>query len=93
MTTPNTAPISAETRTRVLDILFADGCASFDQVNVSLSRAHKVTSCLSQLADLHQDDTNEIGGELALAVAGLVDQDIQIARAILNGWAKDILDG
>jgi hypothetical protein len=89
----NTAPISAETKTRVLDILFADGCASFDQVNNRLSRAHRVISCLNDLAELRQDDTNEIGGELALAVAGLVDQDIQIARAVLNGWAKDVLDG
>jgi hypothetical protein len=78
----NTAPISAETKTRVLDILFADGCASFDQVNNRLSRAHRVISCLNDLAELRQDDTNEIGGELALAVAALVDQDIQIARAV-----------
>jgi len=44
---------------------------------------------LAELAELRQDDTNEIGGELSLALSGLLEQEIKTALILLDGASSE----
>jgi hypothetical protein len=84
--------ISPHVKSRVIESLFQDSATYSNQITNTLTGVRRVLSCLAELAELRQDDTNEIGGELALALSGLLEQEIKTALILLNGASSETGD-
>lgn len=83
--------ISQETKTRVIEKLFPNTELCYgDQITYNLTMLRQVCSALSKLCSLNEEEEGgavEIGGEIALALSGLLEQQLDITIALVHGAA------
>lgn len=81
--------ISQETKKRVIDKVFPNTEICYgDQIIYNLTIIRQVCSGLSKLCSLNEEEEGgavEIGGEIALAISSLIEQQIDITVALVQG--------
>ena len=85
-------PISASTKSRVLDAIFPNPTVWYaDEISYNLTRVKRVLSGLSKLRPQNEENEgdDQITGELAMALSELLEQQVDIAIVLLQGSVFD----
>jgi hypothetical protein len=80
--------VSPATKSRILESLFPNNKTCYaDEITNNLDSIRRVISALSKMSELPQEENCGVGGEIALAVSELIQQQLDITIALVQGAA------